>query len=95
MNNTLQQLHSLRLTGMAEAQSHGPHNNRRITNNGLKVFAHSFAGNNINPQGIELNKGRYWLDGKNEPWIYHWSALAQVREVLKRLKHDLKANYGM
>lgn len=67
--------------------------NRQTIDNGLKVFAHSVVDENISPQGIELNKGQHWLDSKNEPWIYHWSALAQVHDALKELEQYLNSNY--
>lgn len=76
-----------------ERISYEPKHNRRIRDNGLRVFAHQATGDNINLQGIELNKGQQWLDGKYEPWINHWSALAKTREVLKELKYYLDNNY--
>ena len=76
-----------------EQQAHGLYNNRRITDNGLKVFAHSVSGQTISPQGVELNKGKNWLDGKYEPWIQHWTALSRTREVLKNIKRYLELNY--
>ena len=76
-----------------EQQSQGHHRNRQVTDNGLKVSAHATSGQGIAPQGIALNKGKHWLDGKNEPWIYHWSALARANESLKELKHHLEKQY--
>lgn len=76
-----------------EQQAHGMYQNRRIVDNGLKVFAHPVTGKNISPQGIKLNKGQSWLDGKYEPWWQHWSALSKVRESLINLKRYLDLNY--
>jgi hypothetical protein len=76
-----------------EQQATGVYNDRSINDNGLKVFAHPVTGQSISPEGVELNKGQDWLDGKNEPWIYHWSALSKVRESLKDVKRYLKLNY--
>jgi len=76
-----------------EQQAHGLYNTRRITDNGLKVFAHPVSGQTISPQGIELNKGKNWLDGKYEPWIQHWTALSRTREALKNVKRYLELNY--
>ncbi len=72
-----------------EKMSQGQHDKSRITNNGLKVYAHKVTDEGISPQGIELNNGNRWLDGKNDPWIYHWDKLATVDEVLKQIKYDL------
>jgi len=77
-----------------EQISHRSDHKRQIMNNGLKVVAHSVTDENISPQGIELNKGQRWLDNKNGPWIYHWSSLAEVHEVLKELEQYLNSNYG-
>ncbi len=74
-------------------QTHGVYQNRQIVDNGLKVFAHPVTSQTISSQGIELNKGQSWLDGKYEPWIQHWSALAKAHESLKDLKHYLELNY--
>ena len=76
-----------------EQQATGVFNDRSINDNGLKVFAHPVTGQTISPEGVELNKGKDWLDGKNEPWIYHWTALSKVRESLKDVKRYLKLNY--
>jgi hypothetical protein len=76
-----------------ELQATGVYNDRIIANHGLKVFAHPVSGQSIDPQGIELNKGKKWLDGKDEPWIYHWSALSKVRQSLEDVKQYLKLNY--
>ncbi len=76
-----------------EKQAHGVYQNRRIVDNGLKVFAHLVTGQNISSQGIELNKGKSWLDGKYEPWWQHWSALTKAEESLKELKRYLDLNY--
>ena len=77
-----------------EQMAHGLIHDRRITDNGLKVYAHSVAGDNIGHQGIQLNKGQDWLDDKNGPWIYHWNALSKVNEVLKDVEHELKDKYN-
>lgn len=76
-----------------EQQAHGMYNNRHITDIGLKVFAHQVSGQTISPQGIELNKGQNWLDGKYEPWIQHWTALSRTHKVLKNVKRYLELNY--
>lgn len=60
---------------------------------GIKVFAHSITDGDISTEAIGLNRKENWLDGKNEPWIYHWSALAKVNEALKELKNHLNKNY--
>jgi len=77
-----------------EIMTHGLIQNRRTSNNGLKVYAHKVNNNNINSQGIELNKGNNWLDGKHGPWIYHWSALAEVNQVLKDIEFYLNDTYS-
>lgn len=76
-----------------EQQAHGVYQNRRIVNNGLKVFAHPVKGQSISPQGIALNKDQNWLDGKYGPWWQHWSALAKAQESLKELERNLDLNY--
>lgn len=75
-----------------ELQAHGYYKERRLTDNGLKVYAHNVNGQNISSDGIELNKGENWLDGKHEPWIHHWSSLAKTQEVLKKVKRYLESN---
>ena len=77
-----------------ERISYGPQNNRSMRDNGLKVFAHVATRMDIAAQGVELNKGQRWLDGKNEPWIYHWGALSKTNEALKELKYYLNKNYS-
>jgi len=76
-----------------EQQAHGVYQNRRIIDNGLKVFAHPVTGQNISSQGVELNKDQSWLGGKYEPWWQHWAALAKAEESLKELKRYLDLNY--
>jgi hypothetical protein len=76
-----------------EQQAHGVYQKRQIVDNDLKVFAHPVAGQNISSQGIELNKGQNWLDGKYEPWWQHWAALAKAEDSLKELKRYLDLNY--
>jgi hypothetical protein len=76
-----------------EQQASGTYNDRSITDNGLKVFAHAVSGKSIDHQGVELNKGMNWLDGVYEPWTYHWSALPKVRQSLEDVTRYLKLNY--
>ncbi len=76
-----------------EIQASGVDNDRSITDNGLKVFAHAVSGNSIEHRGVELNNGMHWLDGVNEPWTYHWSALSKVRQSLEDVTRHLKLNY--
>ena len=76
-----------------EQQAQGFDYNRRIIDNGLKVYAHSVTGQNISSQGIELNKGQKWLDGKYELWQQHWISLSRVNESLKETKRYLDINY--
>ena len=72
-----------------EKISHGSEHKRQIIDAGLRVFAHSTSGDDIGSQGVELNKVERWLDGRHEPWVYHWSALNELREALKALEKDL------
>lgn len=78
---------------VSEKLSRPAHYERHITDTGLRVFAHSIINNNISQKSIELNKGQSWLDSKNGPWIYHWSALAKTHEVLKIIRQFLNKNY--
>lgn len=75
-----------------EMMSYGQQDKRTVVDNGLKVYAHPVNGVNINRNGLKLNQGQHWLDKRNEPWIYHWDALARVNEALKRLRLHLEAS---
>lgn len=77
-----------------ERMTQGLSHEQQTTNNGLKVYAHTVKSNNIDSQGIQLNKGTNWLDGKHGPWIYHWSALANVNQVLKDIQFYLNDTYS-
>ncbi len=76
-----------------EKQAHGFDYNRRIIDNGVKVFAYLVSDQAISNQGVELNKGQKWLDGKYELWLQHWMSLSRVNESLKETKRYLDINY--
>jgi len=76
-----------------EKQAYGFDYNRRIVDNGLKIFAHSVTDQAISNQGVELNKGQRWLDGEYELWLQHWTSLSRVNESLKETKIYLDVNY--
>ena len=62
----------------------------RISDNGAQISAHKISGNHIEAPGIKLNNGVHWLDGKQGPWIYHWSALSKARLALKQVRQSLQ-----
>ncbi len=74
---------------VSEIISHGSQDKRNIVDNGLKISAHPIDENGISSHGVGLNVGRDWLDGKDEPWIYHWSSLARVNETLQLVERHL------
>lgn len=74
---------------VSEIISYGPQDKRNIIDNGLNISAHPVNKNSISAHGVGLNMGRDWLDGKDEPWIYHWSSLARVNETLQLIEQHL------
>jgi len=72
-----------------EKQSQPAGSKRVIRDLGLKLTAHPVNGQQVEGEGLALNRGLKWLDGLREPWTYHWTAVARLPAILEAIQRKL------
>ena len=80
--------HAYRLVIEKQSQSVG--GKRVVRDPGLKLTAHRVNGQQVEAEGLALNRGRQWLDGLRGPWTYHWTAVARLPVILEAIQRKLK-----